>query len=351
MMGHVMVARRPSDASFHSHQENYRYSNINSNYTTSIHKQQQRSSPQSSTDDYNTSVDSIHIRPAQQHITSSTTIASSSTTFDYYEKYRKALFDFIGSNGDEINFKAGDVIAVIDEIDKGWWIGEVHGKRGIFPVNYTEEYDPQKHPLPPLPPRSASPVLEGTSEQPPTHQIHDESSYSSLPVMTEPTETTTPASIPPVLPSPSPSCSSSSPVIASIKKSASNSSLTRKRSTAIRPPPPPPAAKSNSTDGGFAHRDSPLHDATVPLVDEPSSYYTQKNTSASSRHGSLLPPAAPPSSRIDGEDVVPTTVSSPIQHTAVPLKNETPCMDCECRDFIENLFKKGYCNNCFHKHE
>lgn len=32
---------------------------------------------------------------------------------------------------------------MIDEIDKGWWVGEAHSKRGIFPVNYTEPY--QQH--------------------------------------------------------------------------------------------------------------------------------------------------------------------------------------------------------------
>ncbi|KAI8888949.1 BAR-domain-containing protein [Backusella circina FSU 941] len=58
--------------------------------------------------------------------------------------YRKARYDFHARNDDEVGFKAGDIIQVIDEIDKGWWVGEAHSKRGIFPVNYTEPYQQQE---------------------------------------------------------------------------------------------------------------------------------------------------------------------------------------------------------------
>jgi hypothetical protein len=34
-----------------------------------------------------------------------------------------------------------------------------------------------------------------------------------------------------------------------------------------------------------------------------------------------------------------------------PLVLDRPCSECECHEFIENVFKKGQCNNCFHKHE
>lgn len=57
-----------------------------------------------------------------------------------HDHYRKAIYDFNGENEDEISFKAGDVITVINQIDKGWWVGEIHNKQGIFPVNFTEEY-------------------------------------------------------------------------------------------------------------------------------------------------------------------------------------------------------------------
>jgi len=47
----------------------------------------------------------------------------------------KALYDFAGST-DELTFKAGDEINVLQEVLDDWWMGEANGKRGLFPSNY-----------------------------------------------------------------------------------------------------------------------------------------------------------------------------------------------------------------------
>ncbi|KAF1798154.1 hypothetical protein FB192DRAFT_1289532 [Mucor lusitanicus] len=56
---------------------------------------------------------------------------------------RRAIYDFGGDNADELSFRTGDLIQVIEEVDEGWWLGEStdangFARRGIFPVNYTE---------------------------------------------------------------------------------------------------------------------------------------------------------------------------------------------------------------------
>ncbi|KAK7057809.1 SH3 domain-containing protein [Favolaschia claudopus] len=58
--------------------------------------------------------------------------------------YVRAAWDFKGEYQDELDFKAGDIIAVTDTSDKDWWSGElleaskrVPGKH-LFPCNYTE---------------------------------------------------------------------------------------------------------------------------------------------------------------------------------------------------------------------
>ncbi|XP_005996408.1 SH3 domain-containing protein 19 isoform X2 [Latimeria chalumnae] len=48
----------------------------------------------------------------------------------------KALFDFSGDNEDELSFKAGDMIVMVESVDAEWMSGELHGKSGIFPRNY-----------------------------------------------------------------------------------------------------------------------------------------------------------------------------------------------------------------------
>ncbi|KAF9265080.1 BAR-domain-containing protein [Marasmius fiardii PR-910] len=65
---------------------------------------------------------------------------------DKDRKIVRALHDFSGSS-DELSFKTGDEIVVLNETLEGWWMGEVKGRKGLFPVPYTEPV-PAKPPLP-----------------------------------------------------------------------------------------------------------------------------------------------------------------------------------------------------------
>lgn len=51
----------------------------------------------------------------------------------------RALFDFVPSEPGELEFKKGDVIAVLESVFKDWWRGSLRGKTGIFPLNYVEK--------------------------------------------------------------------------------------------------------------------------------------------------------------------------------------------------------------------
>lgn len=54
------------------------------------------------------------------------------------KKIVRALYDFSGSS-DELNFKAGDDIIVVQEVVDDWWMGELpDGRKGLFPSSYTE---------------------------------------------------------------------------------------------------------------------------------------------------------------------------------------------------------------------
>ncbi|NWR74131.1 SH319 protein, partial [Centropus unirufus] len=48
----------------------------------------------------------------------------------------KALYDFQGENEDELSFKAGDTITGLESVDDDWMSGEIQGKSGIFPKNF-----------------------------------------------------------------------------------------------------------------------------------------------------------------------------------------------------------------------
>ncbi|SPQ26807.1 e0b0b86e-c03b-4ede-8791-de9ce272dade [Thermothielavioides terrestris] len=51
----------------------------------------------------------------------------------------RALYDFVPSEPGELEFKKGDVIAVLESVYKDWWRGSLRGKTGIFPLNYVEK--------------------------------------------------------------------------------------------------------------------------------------------------------------------------------------------------------------------
>jgi signal transducing adaptor molecule len=51
----------------------------------------------------------------------------------------RALFDFVPSEPGELQFRKGDIIAVIESVYKDWWKGSLRGQTGIFPLNYVEK--------------------------------------------------------------------------------------------------------------------------------------------------------------------------------------------------------------------
>ncbi|KAJ5267159.1 hypothetical protein N7478_009967 [Penicillium angulare] len=51
----------------------------------------------------------------------------------------RALFDFQPSEQGELQFRKGDIIAVLESVYKDWWKGSLRGQTGIFPLNYVEK--------------------------------------------------------------------------------------------------------------------------------------------------------------------------------------------------------------------
>ncbi|XP_041461952.1 SH3 domain-containing kinase-binding protein 1-like isoform X4 [Lytechinus variegatus] len=58
----------------------------------------------------------------------------------------KVIYDYEPKNADELQLKKGEIVTVTDKNagDSGWWKGEVNGKVGVFPDNFTEEIHEEK---------------------------------------------------------------------------------------------------------------------------------------------------------------------------------------------------------------
>ncbi|KAJ9661592.1 ESCRT-0 subunit protein hse1 [Coniosporium apollinis] len=79
-------------------------------------------------------------QPAEPQPSAGTTAATVSRV--------RALFDFQPSEPGELQFRKGDIIAVLESVYKDWWKGSLRGQTGIFPLNYVEKLqDPTKEEL------------------------------------------------------------------------------------------------------------------------------------------------------------------------------------------------------------
>lgn len=251
----------------------------------------------------------------------------------------RALYDFSGSpDADELAFKAGDHIVVLSEVLDGWWMGELNGRKGLFPTSYTEgslskptpksrtaelpkddeRYETSdmddytsKKPLTPAETHS-SPFFSGII--PPDTASEDEIGKHRFSIASDDTSISDTRPMIRRTPTDSSAISSTS----SLGLGASSTSISRKA-----PPPPPPRRPTLSIGAGSA----------PPL---PSRRPTSSLGSADTV--SLTPPSS-----VNNHDMM-TYDASPFDSVAD--------LSVGCNDFVQAPFKhRGVCGNCMQVHE
>ena len=53
------------------------------------------------------------------------------------EIWAKAVYDFTAEESEELSFRAGDMMKILEQ-DPDWWVAELRGKRGFVPANYVK---------------------------------------------------------------------------------------------------------------------------------------------------------------------------------------------------------------------
>ncbi|KAL7423091.1 hypothetical protein Q5752_002390 [Cryptotrichosporon argae] len=278
------------------------------------------------------------------------------TTPSFAARHVKALYDFVGSASDELSFASGDVIQVTSEVSNEWYIGELHGRSGLFPRAYTEEHAPTPTTATPpnLPRRTLPPPASNGARRlpPPT--------ANRAPSLIESTDGDGDAD--------SYAAFSDDDVRQSVSlaTSAQPAPMTsnRARASSIKKPapPPPPSRRSASSNN--------LAGSAGYLVPPPAPGYQRSRSSTLSRHVSVEPDSSPdPGAGVspfagseDEESAAEDTRPAPgvggmssglgqLHLGAGAGSRVGQCAACGCDDFTQNVFKaKGVCSTCFHQH-
>lgn len=58
-------------------------------------------------------------------------------------EYVRALFDFAGNDDEDLPFRKGDILRVLEKPEEQWWnAANQEGRKGMIPVPYVEKYRP-----------------------------------------------------------------------------------------------------------------------------------------------------------------------------------------------------------------
>ncbi|KAJ7064664.1 hypothetical protein C8F01DRAFT_1127609 [Mycena amicta] len=262
-------------------------------------------------------------------------------------KVVRALYDFSGGT-DELSFRVGDTIVVINEVLDGWWMGELNGKQGLFPTPYTEPIADR----PPLPSRPTDNGLglQLDEDEDQHHGDETEDDYADLnehygrPL----------ALLSPTTNSPFYGGSDAASIVSSVADDDEGASFSRQAGRPVPPPmprrsttsdlaggkkaPPPPPPRRSQTNA------SPrIPERRPPSSSRPTSSSGLASGSIGRSGGGYLSTSA--SSEGSGYD------RSPFE-SATELSVESHGASANgCTEFKQNPFKpKGMCSNCFEFH-
>jgi hypothetical protein len=267
-------------------------------------------------------------------------------------KVVRAIDDFNGSV-DELDFKAGDEILVVNEVLDGWWMGELDGKKGLFPTSHTEVIPVASSRLLHQQQRSSLSLdgdgyvtsdFEDVHLKPVQHAPTDVNVFyghvDDASIMSSGAEE---ESSPGFMPSTWPASPHPPPIPRRVTTDTEfNSSSPGKRG----PPPPPPRRSGNSylsaTPPIPPRRQSPssLSTSTLANTGDISPF---ESTSDLEQH------SAPQD--VNSKDLDSLSIPTSSGEGASPFESAIDLTEVNCNQFEQNPFKPpGMCSNCFHLH-
>jgi hypothetical protein len=275
-------------------------------------------------------------------------------------KQVRALYNFDATAEGELSLRKGDIVRIIEEIDEGWWEGELmdaSGGRyeGMFPSNYVEEIEQPPAERPQLPQRQGSVYSNSDSNRyadveeqayfarataagESTPQNEESEPYYAEPEP-EPVQVLAArrAPLPPMVRQQSFARATPPP-----SRPASGMATTNKPVGSRMAPPPPPTRRVGGGSVDMTRPHAGLNVVTTPPTHSaPTIGYNNNNNRMS-------PMPATPNGHGQHGGYLPRECLG--QQQQASAGSVAPCRECQCDDFTANVFKPGSCNNCFHAH-
>ncbi|CAB1340979.1 unnamed protein product, partial [Coregonus sp. 'balchen'] len=126
-----------------------------------------KDSPGSESDGGESRTDSGEIQPKKAQVRKSPSVAPGTMKAEPEGKV-KVIFPYDAQNEDELSIKEGEIISIInrDCADAGWWMGEIGGRKGVFPDNFVKLLIPDvEKERPKKPPPPSAPSAKHTTEK------------------------------------------------------------------------------------------------------------------------------------------------------------------------------------------
>lgn len=277
-------------------------------------------------------------------------------------KQVRALYNFDATAEGELSFRKGDIVRIIEEIDEGWWEGELvdaSGGRyeGMFPSNYVEEIEQPPAERPQLPQRqgsvySSSDLNRYTDVEEQAYYARATAAGESTPQYEEPEPHNAepepePIQVPAARRAPPPPMVRQQSLARATpppSRPASGMATTNKPVGSRMAPPPPPTRRAG---GGAAEMTRPHSGLNVVTTSPTNSTPTMGYSNNSNR---VSPMAATPNGHGQHGGYLPRECLGQHQQQQASVVSMAPCRECQCDDFTANVFKPGSCNNCFHAH-
>ncbi|KAI1316717.1 hypothetical protein EDD11_009533 [Mortierella claussenii] len=278
------------------------------------------------------------------------------------QKQVRALYNFEATGEGELSLQKGDVVNIIEEIDEGWWEGEMvdaHGVRheGMFPSNYVEEVlsDAGSH-------RRKSSLNSITSE-PSRYADEEEAAYyqrETEPIISHEEPKTPEPEAAAHIHAPSAKRAPPPPVRQSNVANGHTAAHSNETGARATPPPSRPASGMVSSSKPIGCRAAPpppgpRRAPVVPALETMRQSGVSHHQPSSPLGGGTSSPSALAVSTpgASGMGYIPKDyfVNQAAGGGGAAAEAAVgPCRECQCTEFSPNVFKRGSCNNCFHTH-